>query len=130
MSELSSPPITLAVLGLRDCPPPVCPDKQADRQKKISASGNMYQFTFNRLTSYESSIHITFFTLIIQGVPKVPHTFVFMISSKSLEHGKNIGARFKRQDGRFYENHPKNNLTKDKITNLKTKNRPIFHLLA
>jgi hypothetical protein len=24
----------------RDCPPPVCPDKQADRQKKISASGN------------------------------------------------------------------------------------------
>jgi hypothetical protein len=26
---------------LRNCPPPVCPDKQADRQKKITASGNM-----------------------------------------------------------------------------------------
>jgi hypothetical protein len=24
----------------RNCPPPVCPDTQADRQKKISASGN------------------------------------------------------------------------------------------
>jgi hypothetical protein len=28
---------------LCDCPRPVCPDKQADRQKKISASGNVQQ---------------------------------------------------------------------------------------
>jgi hypothetical protein len=38
---------------------------------------------------------------LILGAPKVPH-----ISLKSLEARKNVGARFKRKDGRFYEYHP------------------------
>jgi hypothetical protein len=40
---------------LCNCPPPVCPDKQAGRQKKITASGNtVYRYIYIRIITFDS----------------------------------------------------------------------------
>jgi hypothetical protein len=66
------------------------------------------------------------FALNIQGVPKVPHTFVFVISSKSLRAQNKFYARLKRRSKEFFECHFKKNLTQNKNLNSKTKNCSFF----